>query len=274
MTKPSPFKNRPSWAPQPFKVIDGPVTEQIPESPGTIGASPAGSVHSVLRYHDGDGDKRQAVTAAVTQAAPAHTEDDGDVEEQQQQQDQREREEEEEEEQQQQDEREEGEKEEEEEEERRGREQNIGDSGEVLSGRQLDVLPLASPAEASTSDAIPEWQKTETVQLYRPRTQGGSQTTSPAEDTTGTKGGPRTIDITILSITGQRETASGLEYRCLGEVWLPAERGVPPDLLRHYRGQVAQQDRLATLRKRKRKIGEVDSVGKSGGAARKKVEQA
>ena len=130
--------------------------------------------------------------------------------------------------------------------------------------------------EGPTADAIPECQNAGTVPLYRLRMRDENQTVSPTEETTGSDGGTSVNinDISILRINGQRETPSGPEYRCLGEVWLRADLGVPSDLLRNYRRHVAQKDRLATLAKRKRATEEVDSVGAAGGVARKKAKQA
>ena len=78
-------------------------------------------------------------------------------------------------------------------------------------------------------------------------------------------------DVTFLHVEGHRETASGPEYKFMGRMWLPADAGVPLDLLRAYRREVAPKNRLATLRTRKRPSEEVDMVEATAYSSRKEV---
>jgi hypothetical protein len=63
----------------------------------------------------------------------------------------------------------------------------------------------------------------------------------------------------------------GPEYQFVDKVWLRADAGVPFDLVRAYRTEVVQKDRLATLRPRKRPREEVSPVEETGRSARKNV---
>ena len=55
-------------------------------------------------------------------------------------------------------------------------------------------------------------------------------------------------DITFLQVEGQRETADGPEYEFVAKMWLRPGAGIPLNLVHVYRGDIAWQARLATLR--------------------------
>lgn len=58
-------------------------------------------------------------------------------------------------------------------------------------------------------------------------------------------------EISFLGVYEQRETPQGPEYRCLVEMWLRPQDGIPQEQMQEYDDEIAQSRRRQTLRKRR-----------------------
>jgi hypothetical protein len=208
---------------------------EIPESPGTVRVSPAAIIDR--RRNGGSSEGPTAITA-VTQVVLAHTEVEDQLVGQEQ-----------------------------------GQEEPDSSGSDLPPSSRPDTPIASSPIPVLESGTILEDQSAEAVQECTPRAQIASRAMSPARDFACPERGSsvNVRDVTFLHAEGHRETASGPEYQFVGKIWLRADVGVPFDLLRAYRREIARKNRLATLRTRKRPSEEVDMVEATGRSARKKV---
>jgi hypothetical protein len=209
---------------------------EIPESPGTVRVSPAAIIER--RRNDGSSSEGPTAITAVTQVVLAHTEVEDQLVGQE-----------------------------------RGQEEPDCSGSDLPPSSRPDTPIASSPIPVLESGTILEGQSAEAVQECTPRAQIASRAVSPAGDFACPKRGSsvNVRDITFLHAEGHRETASGPEYQFVGKIWLRADVGVPFDLLRVYRREIARKERLATLRTRKRPSEEVDIMEATEGSARKKV---
>ncbi|KAL2044546.1 hypothetical protein ABVK25_012399 [Lepraria finkii] len=136
-----------------------------------------------------------------------------------------------------------------------------GGRGGFPPSREPDAPSPASTTQLLESGTDTERQSQETVHAHL-RIRSASRVVSLAREVmrSHSESHVSVQDITFLHIEGQRETARGPEYLCVGKMWFKADAGVLSDLLQTYRKEIARNARLATLRNRKRMGEEVEAV--------------